>query len=56
MIIKVFKITTMEMWTLRHKKGLMEFIEQEVDVILPSSFTINDMIKYLPKENYCRVK
>ena len=56
MIIKIFKISTMEMWILRHKKGLIEFIEQEINVIIPNSLTINDMIICLPKENYYRVK
>ena len=28
MIVKVFKISTMEMWTMRNKKELVKFIEQ----------------------------
>ena len=56
MIIKIFKLSTKEMWVLKHKKSLLEFIEQETGHILPSLFTINDLVRYLPVENYHRVK
>ena len=56
MVIKVFKISTMEMWTLRNKGALVNFIEQETKLILPHRLTITQLIKYLPIEDYHRVK
>lgn len=56
MIVKVFKVSTAEMWTLRNKKRLLCFIERETGVIAPEKLTIDQLIKYLPVEDYCRVK
>ena len=56
MIIKIYKISTMEMWTLKDKKALIDFIKMETNITVPANFTINQLIKYLPIENYHRVK
>jgi hypothetical protein len=56
MIIKIFKISTMEMWILRNKKDLVRFIEQETCKYLSLTMTIDQLVKYLPVENYCRVE
>lgn len=56
MVVKVFKISTMEMWVLRNKAALIDFIEQETKLILPRRFTITQLIKYLPIEDYHRIK
>ena len=56
MIIKVFKISTSEMWTMRDKKALMQFIKQETDVYVSDKLTVDQLMRYLPIEDYCRVK
>lgn len=56
MVVKVFKISTMEMWILGNKAELIDFIEQETKLILPRSLTIAQLIKYLPIEDYHRIK
>lgn len=56
MIIKIFKINTKEMWTMRNKMGLIKFIYHETGYCLSNTMTINQIIKYLPKENYYRIK
>ena len=56
MVVKIFKISTMEMWTIRHKKALVEFIEQETESLVPATLTIDQLFKYLPVEDYYRVK
>ena len=56
MIIKVFKISTMELWTMHNKKELTRFIEQETDNYVLSTMTIEQLIRYLPVEDYCIVK
>ena len=56
MIVRIFKISTMEMWTLRNKKELIKLIEQETDVYVSDRLKIEQLVKYLPTENYCFVK
>ena len=56
MIIKVFKISTAEMCTIRDKKALIKFIEAETQTYVPKTITINHLLRYLPVEDYCRVK
>lgn len=56
MIIRVFKISTMEIWTLHNKAELIKLIEQETDMYVSDKLTINQLMKYLPMENYCWVK
>ena len=56
MVIKIFKISTKEMWTIRNKDGLCEFIRQETGNTLDSKLTIFQLMQYLPKQNYHRVR
>lgn len=56
MIIKIFKISTAEMWTLKNKERLIAFVERERDIVVPHTLSITQLIKYLPVENYYRVK
>ena len=56
LVIKIFKISTMEMWTLKDKKTLIDFIKMETNITAPTNLTINQLIKYLPIEDYHRVK
>ena len=56
MIIKIFKMSTVEMWTMRNKKALVQFINQETNLYVSDRQTIKQLIKYLPVEDYYRVK
>lgn len=56
MVIKIFKVSTAEMWTLKNKKRLILFVEQETGALVSDKLTINQLIRYLPVEDYCRVK
>ena len=46
----------MEMWTMRNKAALHQFVEQETGRFIPDSFTIKQLIGCLPIEDYHRVK
>ena len=46
----------MEMCTINNKKGLIVYIADEIGKYLPSTLTINELINYLPVEEYYRVK
>ena len=56
MIIKIFKISTLEMWTLRNKRALIDFIWQETDTVASNKLTIKQLVDYLPIDDYCVVK
>lgn len=56
MIIKIFKISTKEMWTIRNKDGLCEFIGQETGKYPDNKLTVFKLMEYLPKQDYHRVK
>jgi hypothetical protein len=56
MIIKIFKIDTLEMCTIYHKKALIKFIKDELGFCLSGSMTVKQLIEYLPVEQYYRVK
>ena len=55
MIIKVFKVSTREMFTFKNRTELLMFVYNVVDE-LPTSMTIDNLIKMLPKHEYYRVK
>lgn len=56
MIIQIFKLSTKEMWTIPNKYMLCTFIEQETGIRPNNRLTIENIVKYLPKENYNRIK
>ena len=56
MIIKIFKISTLEMCIIKHKNGLIQYIFDETGIKLPNTFTVDRLMKYLPVEEYYRVK
>jgi hypothetical protein len=56
MVIKIFKISTKEMWTMSNKEALRDFIKQEIGIKPDSKLTIVRLIQYLPRENYYHVK
>lgn len=56
MIIRVFKISTAEMWTFYNKQALRKYVIQNVFCLPKKNATVNELIQYLPVEDYCRVK
>ena len=53
---RIFKISTAEMWTMHNKKELIHFIETETNTYVPDKLCIEQLIKYLPADNYCWIK
>ena len=56
MIIKVFKVSTAEMWTFYNKKAFRKYVIANVLCLPRQNATINELMAYLPVEDYCRVK
>ena len=56
MKIKVFKISTKEMFTFKNKLEFYYFVKSETNIHVCFNFTINTLMNYLPVENYHRVK
>lgn len=56
MIIKVFKVSTAEMWTFYNRDALRKYVISNVLCAPKKDATINELIQYLPVEDYCRVK
>lgn len=56
MIIKVFKVSTAEMWTFANKKAFRKYVMSNVLCAPRSNATVDELMKYLPIEDYCRVK
>lgn len=52
MKIKIFKISTKQLWHLKNKTELIHFLFIETGYILPQNFTIKKLISYLPREEY----
>lgn len=55
MIIKIFKISTKELYTFNNKSELFEFVKEVTDMPALYNKTIPQLIAYLPVEDYCRV-
>lgn len=53
LIIKIFKVSTKEMFTFKSKAELMVFVFDTVGK-LPAKTTIDNLIKMLPKNDYCK--
>lgn len=56
MIVKIFKVSTKELYTFRNKLELYTFIKTTTNRYPSFSTTIDALIRYLPVEDYCRVK
>ena len=56
MIIKIFKISTKEMYTFKNQFWLHQFIQKETNKHPSLSLPINKLTKYLPVEDYYRVR
>lgn len=52
MIIKIFKISTKEMWTFYGKNALRKYIMTNILCAPKSNATINELMQYLPREEY----
>ena len=55
MIIKIFKISTKEMYTFNNKIELFDFVKNVIGGHIFYNKTIPQLIAYLPVEDYCRV-
>lgn len=55
MKIKVFKVSTKEMYTFKNKLELFQFVYNVTDRG-SFDFTIDKLIELLPKSDYCRVR
>ena len=56
MIIKIFKISTKEMYTFKNKFCFRQFITTETNKYPSNNLPINILAKYLPVEDYYRVR
>ena len=56
MIVKVFKVSTAEMWTFANKQALRQYVVSNILCVPKKNATINELIRYLPVEDYCRVR
>jgi hypothetical protein len=54
MIIRIFKISTKEMYTFKNKMELFNFVKEAVDAPIFYNKTIPQIIACLPVEDYCR--
>lgn len=55
MIIKIFKISTKELYTFHNKTELISYIRNVTGIPVFRNITIPQLLEYLPKENYCRI-
>lgn len=55
MVVKIFKVSTKELYTFKNKFELYNFITLTVNRYPSFNVTVNELIKYLPVEDYCRV-
>lgn len=53
MIIKIFRVSTKEMFTFKNKAELIAFVFNTVGR-LPAKITIDNLIKTLPQNDYCK--
>lgn len=56
MIIKIFKVSTAEMWIFYNKEQFRKYVMQNVLCAPRPNATIDELMQYLPVEDYCRVK
>ena len=56
MIIKIFKVSTKEMYIFSNKIELFNFIKTKVEMPIFYNKTIPQLIECLPAEEYCRIK
>ena len=56
MIIKIFKVSTAEMWVFNGKHEFRKYVMSNVMCLPSSRATINELMDYLPVEDYCRMK
>ena len=55
MIVKIFKISTKEMYTFKNKYELYSFVQENTNAYPSFNLTIAQLIRYLPVEDYYRV-
>lgn len=55
MIIRVFKVSTKELYTFNNKYEFYVFVKEVTNTFPSYSNSIDQLVKYLPVEDYCRV-
>lgn len=55
MVIRIFKVSTKEMYTFNNKTELYNFVKCVIGAPIFYNKTIPQIIAYLPAEDYCRV-
>lgn len=55
MTVKIFKISTKEMYTFKNKYELYSFVKEKTNTFPQFSMTIDQLVRYLPVEDYYRV-
>lgn len=56
MIIKIFKMATLELYRFGNKAALRDFIVAETGYYCNKYDTIDKLMLHLPRENYYRIK
>jgi hypothetical protein len=56
MIIKIFKMATLEMYKFSNKEALRNFILSETGYYCNKYSTVNELMLHLPREDYYRIK
>lgn len=56
MIIKVFKISTLELYRFGNKEALRSFVLSETGYYCSKYDSISRLMSHLPRENYYRIK
>ena len=56
MIIKIFKVSTKEMYTFKDKIEFYTFVKAVTNTCPSYDLSINKLMGCLPVEDYCRVK
>lgn len=56
MIIKIFKVSTKELYTFKNKFEFYTFIKEVTNRFPSYNKPIDELMQYLPVEDYCRVR
>ena len=55
MIIRIFKVSTKELYTFQNKYEFYTFVKEVTNKFPGYNNSIDQLVKYLPVEDYCRV-
>ena len=55
MVIKIFQVSTKELYTFKNKYEFYIFVKDTTNRFPRYTASINELMTYLPVEDYCRV-